>query len=97
MQNPHSSRWLQAARALFFLNTAIWIGLAVFTTLRMAARYPEQAVGAYILGVLMLGNALAMLICGIGLGTRWRRWFYWLGFALLAVNILLTFTDQFGF
>ncbi len=43
----------------------------------------------------MIGNALAMLACAIGLGRR-SRLFYYLSLAVIAFNLLLTITDQVG-
>ena len=47
------------------------------------------------IGILMFGNAAAMLLAGLGLATRRRLAFYFAIFILL-VNIILTLTDQFG-
>jgi hypothetical protein len=49
----------------------------------------------WVVGILMFGNAGAMLLAGIGIGKP-RRLFYLFAMAVLAVNIILTFTDQFG-
>jgi hypothetical protein len=44
----------------------------------------------------MFGNMAAMLVCGIGIGTP-NKLFYYLALFVLAVNIILTVTDEFGF
>jgi hypothetical protein len=86
---------VEAARMLFFLNAGIWTGFALFTVTGMASRYPDQTATLWILGILMVGNALFMVLAGIGVGKRGRLAYYF-SLALLVVNIVLTFTDQFG-
>lgn len=46
-------------------------------------------------GILVFGNAAAMLLAGIVIGWP-RRLFYLFALAVLGVNIVLTFTDQVG-
>jgi len=77
------------AQAMFFLNAAIWMLLSVLTLRRMHGSM------AWIIAILMAGNASAMFLAGWGIGKR-HKWFYYLGIAVLAVNIVLTVTDQFG-
>jgi hypothetical protein len=83
---------IRAAQALFFANALIWLILGIASLVRLAS---GQGLTPVIIAVLMFGNAGAMLVSGLGIGTRQRRYFY-LALAVLAVNILLTFTDQFG-
>ena len=85
---------LLASQILFFLNAVIWLAFGVITLARMAAS-SGQALTMLIVALLMFGNAGAMLLAGWGLGSR-RRVFYFLALGVLAINILLTFTDQFG-
>ena len=73
-------------RYLFYLIGIVWFGLAVATFIG----------GGWLLGMLMVGNGAVLAAVGFGLNER-PKLFYWLGLAVLAVNILLTFTDQFGF
>lgn len=83
------------ARALFCLNVAIWIAFDVVTLLRLAGSQAGPPITGVVIGVLMFGNAAAMLIVGLGLGRQ--RLFYALALALLAVNTVLTLTDEVGF
>jgi lysylphosphatidylglycerol synthetase-like protein (DUF2156 family) len=80
---------------LFFLNAVIWLLFGVYTLANMAGRYPGQSMTVWIVGILMLGNCAAMLLCGVGLGKHQKRFFY-LALVVLAVNIVLTVTDEFG-
>jgi len=77
------------AQAIFLLNAAIWILFSILTLRRM------HESTAWIIAILMAGNAGAMLLAGWGIGKR-QKWFYYLGIAVLAVNIVLTVTDEFG-
>lgn len=86
---------VQAAQILFFLNALIWIALGIVGLLRLSQRGPISAGTALIIAIMMFGNAGAMVVSGVGLGTK-RRGFYFLALAVLLVNIVLTFTDQVG-
>jgi hypothetical protein len=85
---------IRAAQALFFLDAAIWVALGITSLLRVS-RGPTSIMTAIIIGIMMFGNAGAMVVCGVGLGTK-RLGFYYLALAVLLVNIVLTFTDQVG-
>lgn len=84
---------VRLARALFYANGAMWVALAAATVWRMAGGSAEQRVSAVVIAVLMHGNAGAMLVSGIGLGTG-RRVYYVLAVAVLLGNLVLTVTDQ---
>ena len=86
---------VRAAQALFFLSAAVWLAFGLLWLLDTAGRTPVQAATAWVVGLLMLGNVLAMLVSAIGLGTR-RRLFYFLAVGVLAINLALTLTDQVG-
>jgi len=57
---------------------------------------PGMLVTPVIISILMVVNAAAMVLSGIGIG-RQKRVFLFFAILVLLVNILLTFTDQFGF
>lgn len=84
---------VRAAQALFFVNAAIWLILGVATLVRMSVGLDRAS--ALIVATLMAANAGAMLVAGIGVRRR-RRLFYFFALAVLAVNIVLTVTDEFG-
>ena len=89
------ARPVALAQALFYLNAAIWLAIGGATVVRISSRHPDQAVTAWIITILMLGNVGAMILAGVGLGQR-KRGFFYLALVILGVNIFLTFTDQFG-
>lgn len=77
---------VRAAQILFYLIGGIWLVLSLFTMVR----------GNWILAVMMVGNGGVLVAVGLGL-NKYRKLSFRLGIAVLAVNILLTFTDQFGY
>ena len=87
-------RAVQWAQGLFFLNAAIWLGFGIASVVRLAGG-AGQGVTALVVAILMFGNAGAMALSGALLGKRWAL-FYLFALAVLAVNVLLTFTDQVG-
>ena len=94
MKQTASFRFVRMAQALFILNTLIWIAFGIASLNRMRPLM-ENFVPFLVIGILMFGNAAALLLAGLGLGTRRRLAFYFAIFILL-VNIILTLTDQFG-
>ena len=85
----------KTAQALFFVNAAIWLLIGLVSVAKMGAGNPEQRIAMLVIAVLISGNVAAMLVAGIGIGRR-NRWLYYFGVAVLLCNIVLTFTDQFG-
>ena len=88
------TRLIRAAQALFVLNAAIWLTFAIASMIRLGGS-SGQTTTAAVVAVLMLGNVAAMLLAGWEIGRR-SRLLYLFAWAVLAVNILLTFADQFG-
>lgn len=86
---------VKAAQALLLLNTVIWLGIGLSSLLRTSYANPDRTIIIVIITILTFGNAAAMFVCGVGLGKQ-RRLFYFLALAVLTINIILTFTDQFG-
>lgn len=76
-------------KGLFFLNTAIWL---LFGVLFLARTTNGMA---WMIAALMFVNAALMLAFGLAVG-RGSRLVYLAALAFLAVNILLTVTDQVG-
>jgi hypothetical protein len=95
MQNPTHSNHLirRSAQWLFLLNTIVWLALSAGALVQRANR--GLSAGIWLLVALMAGNAAAMAACAWGLGLR-KKTFDLFALLVLAVNIMLTFTDQFG-
>ena len=84
---------LKIARALFFLNALTWVGFGIYLFLEMTGF--NNRLSAVIVAIFMLGNAAAMFISGLLIYRR-IKWGYYFSVAVVALNIILTFTDQFG-
>lgn len=87
--------WLKLAQALLVLNALVWTVIGISTLLRLASSSSQSTVVFLLIAVLMFGNAVLMLAAAWLLGKR-RSSFYYFALLVLLVNILLTFTDQFG-
>jgi hypothetical protein len=84
---------LKIARVLFFLNTLTWLGFGVYLYRQMTGF--DNRLSAVMVAIFMLGNAIAMFISGL-LIYKQSKWGYFFAVAVVAINIILTFTDQFG-
>jgi hypothetical protein len=85
---------LRAAQLLLLLNGLLWLGLGVYSLFRFPFGDVHQIMAWVVVG-LMFGNALILLLVAWGLG-RGIRFLYWLGLVQVAVNLLLSVTDQIG-
>jgi hypothetical protein len=87
--------WLKVVQALLGLYALIWLSLAISNLLRLAGSSEQPPFVFVLVGVFMFGNAALLLISGWLLGKRHTA-AYLLALAVLLVNIVLTFSDQFG-
>lgn len=87
-------RLFRLARVLFVLNAVIWLAFGVISLNGLAASAGTPILWA--VALLMLGNAAALLVCAWLLRRRGKLALL-ATTAVLAANILLTFTDQVGF
>ena len=86
---------VRAAQILLALDGMVWIGLGIFSWVSQVEKHPDDEALYSLLALMMLGNALVMLLCAWLIGKR-KKVFYLFSLAVLMVNLLLTFTDQFG-
>ena len=86
---------VRAAQALFFIMSAIWIAFGSAMLIRIFNSSTNPTITLWVVALLMFGNAGAFLLLGWGIG-RSNRLFFYLGILVLAANIFLTFTDEFG-
>lgn len=82
-------------RALFLVNGLVWLLLGVLFIIRMDGGNSMGSTMRWVVFVLMLANGLAMFWIGWRIAQPDKR-FYYLGIVVLAVNILLSITDEFG-
>jgi hypothetical protein len=87
-------RFIKTAQAGFFLNAAIWLALGLWSLPRLASK-ANQAITMLVIAIMMFGNVVAFLFCGLTIGRK-SKWFALIAYFVLGVNILLTFTDQVG-
>jgi hypothetical protein len=92
MKPMRTNSLTRMAQALFYFNAALWLMLGIAGLVRAGGGSPYTA---WIVTVLMFGNAAALALCGWGIGIGQKGYLY-LSLAVLGVNILLTFTDQVG-
>lgn len=85
---------IKTTSGLFFLMAGIWGIFGIASLLR--GTNAGAMLAAFILAGLMLLNAALYLWVGWGIRQRKKR-FYFLGIVVLALNMVLTFTDQMGF
>ena len=96
MKNVKSNcNTLKMTQALLCLNAIVWLLFGIISLLRLSARYSEQSFVLVIIAIMMFGNVIAMLLTAWLLGKQ-KKLFYILALIVLFVNIILTFTDQFG-
>lgn len=87
---------VHAAQWLFVLLGVTWLVFGVWSIVRMGrASSSVPAAFLWFIAILMFVNALLLIWVGWGLGRGNRLYFYF-GLILLAGNIFLTFTDEFG-
>jgi len=92
MENDQIKQMLKLARGLFFLNAAIWLVLAVLGFIRTGT---GTAGWHAILSALMIVNAVILAWFGLQIVSG-RAWIFFLAITYVAVNQVLTITDQFG-
>jgi hypothetical protein len=87
--------YVRAARLLFFADAAVWLAFAIAALSRQAGSQPVEPATNYWVPSIMLANAAALLVAGIGLGQQ-KRLFFYFALLVLALNLGLALTEQFG-
>lgn len=95
MKLPNTDKLIQIIKWLFWLNAAVWLTFGIWSMVRIGRDAPGGAVTFWVIAILMLGNMAAFLWCSWAVQKQ-ASWYRFTVIAVLAVNILLTFTDQFG-
>lgn len=89
MTLPERFSPVKITQGMLFLSAILWVGLALFTAIRM------QNAAGWILGGLMAANAAAFAWCGFAVRKRSRLTDGGI-MLVLAVNAVLSITDQVG-
>ncbi len=95
MKLPNTDRLIQIIKWLFWLNAAVWLTFGIWSMVRIGEGAPGKAVTLWVIAILMLGNVAAFLWCSWAVQKQ-AGWYRFTIMAVLAANILFTFTDQFG-
>lgn len=93
---PSKPRSVLVAQMLFFINGGVWLIFGIASFLRLSNGSSTPTITLWVIAILMLGNVGAMLVAALWLG-RQSKWAFLFALVVLALNILLTFTDQVGF
>jgi hypothetical protein len=86
---------VKTAQTVFGLNAVIWLAFGIVSLVRLAGSPSSQTITLLVVAILMFANVGTMLLSAWLIGKR-KKLFYGLALAILLVNIVLTFTDQFG-
>jgi hypothetical protein len=84
------------AKWLFVLLGTIWLVFGVSSIMRIGGIISSVSPAVqWLITIMMFVNALLLIWIGWGLGRGSRLYFYF-GLLVLAGNVFLTFTDEFG-
>ena len=81
-------------RFLFFITAIVLAALSAGSFMRINGN-PDMKIAYSIYAILMFGDAIATLVCGLYLG-RQMKVIYWFAVFVILLNIILTIFDQFG-
>ncbi len=79
---------------LFFV-TAIALAILAAGSFMRVNEDPDMHIIYVLYAVLMVGDALAMLVCGLYINRKIKM-IFWFAVIILGLNIILTIFDQFG-
>ena len=94
--SPQIPASVTAARWMFVLQGVIWLLFGVWSITRLSnsgGNLSCKMLG--IISMLMFVNAIVLIWIGWGIG-KGQRLYYYFGLLVLAGNIFLTLTDEFG-
>jgi hypothetical protein len=83
---------LKLTRYFFFLNAAVWLIVGTLGFIQVTASMRDWRL---ILSVLMIANAIVMIWFGVMIISG-RSWIFFLAILYVALNAVLSITDQFG-
>ena len=92
MENNQIRKILTLTQRMLFLNAAVWV---IFGGLGVLRAIETDSSLRWILSALMVANAIVMLWFGVMIVTG-QNWVFFLAILYLALNVVLSITDQFG-
>ena len=81
-------------RYLYFITALVLAVFGAGSVMRVNEN-PGMVIVYILYAVLMFGDAISMLVCGLYINRQMRS-IYWLAVIVLSLNIILTVFDQFG-
>ena len=92
MENNQRLSTLNLIRIMFFVNAIVW---GVFGILSLLQAADGGSSLRWMISILMLVNAVVMGWFGAMIVTG-RNWVFFLAILYMAINVVLSITDQFG-
>ena len=90
--NEKASSLLKTTQTIFFLNALVWL---IFGAMSFSLAFKGAGNWRFVLSALMLINA--SIFVGFGFLIRKARpWVFFLAILYVAINVVLSVTDQFG-
>jgi len=93
MESSQILPMLKWTRIFFFVNAAVWLTFGILSLLLRAV--DDGSLARWVITFLMLVNGLVMIGFGMVIVSG-RSWIITLGVVYMAINLVLSFTDQFG-
>ena len=93
MRSDETTNMLKLTRIIFFINAAVWLAFGVASLLFRAI--DGGTLTRWVITVLMITNAIVMIWFGVMIVSG-RNWVFFLAILYMAVNVVLSITDQFG-
>ena len=93
MEDKQTLKMLKLTRNLFFINAAVWLAFGVASLLFRAI--DEGTLTRWVITIMMIANAIVMIWFGVMIPSG-RTWIIFLAILYMALNVVLSITDQFG-
>ncbi|MFL7870861.1 MAG: hypothetical protein AB8I58_18680 [Anaerolineales bacterium] len=93
MESNQTKNMLKLTRYLFFLNAAVWLVFGIGSLVSRAL--VDGSLARWVITVMMLANAAVMLWFGVKI-VGGQNWIFFLAILYVALNVVLSITDQFG-
>jgi hypothetical protein len=93
MNSDQTPKLLKLTRNLFFLNAAVWLAFGISSLLFRAI--DEGSLTRWVITIMMIANAIVMIWFGVMIVTG-RNWVFFLAILYMALNVVLSIADQFG-
>ena len=92
MKKDQTTSLLKLTRAMFFVNVLVWLMFGVGSLIRAVE---EGSTLRWVITFMMIANAAVMFWFGVVIVNGQKRIFF-LAFLYIALNVVLSITDQFG-